>query len=286
MENIRKNIITYCLFAVSILIAVIGAVSFFLAFGTEFDASICHFERNSVWSVVMYVALGAGALCAAAAWILNAKKRAAEDGTIGNALSHIIAYGLCSLEVFVDTIADLVKFFMRVSENPTASGTMHYFIWILGFIGGTCILIGALPGRYDAPQRALAGFAAPIFLAAKVLAIYFDSTIAVNSPIKLVMMLSLLAFMLMMTSESGISIGRSQIFPRRMFTLCASLSIGGAAGLGMLALVIGGKAVPSINAFDAVMYLSFAVFAGIKLFFVKDTVFEREDIAGEADADA
>lgn len=274
MERIRTNITAYCLFAVSILTAVLGAVSFFLAFGTEFDTSIGHFERNSVWSVVLYCAMGAGVICAAAAWILNAKKRAAEDGTVGNRITHTVVYSLCSAAVFASTVADLVLFFMSVSEDPAASGTMHYIIWALGFISGTCLLIDALPGRYDAPQRALAGFAAPLFLASKVLAIYFDSTVAVNSPLKLVMQLSLLSFMLMMTSESGISLGRAQIYPRRMFTLCASLSVGGAVGIGMLVLFISGKALPMGNAFDAAMYLSFAVFAAVKLFSAKDTVFE------------
>ena len=76
---------------------------------------------------------------------------------------------------------------------------------------------------------------------------------------------SLICFMLMFTAETGISLGRGNIFPRWLGTLCISTAVGGVGGIGSLALCLAGINFPGITLCDAAMMTAFALYAFLRL---------------------
>lgn len=276
----------YCFFAASLILMLFGAVSVFAAFGSEFDADIGHFARDSVFGPIVYGCFAGGAVCAVAAWILFAHHRAADDGvTVGKmTVLHTVLCSLAAVVMFADAVADIVEYYFSITSYDTGSGAMHYVLWALGLVGGACMLVCALPAKYNAPQRALAGFAPPLFMAVKVLVLYFDGSVAVNSPAKLAVQLALIGLMLSLCAEAGVTVGRAHIFPRWIATLCLSSVIGGAVGMGMLLIIATGGKFNGSNIFDALLLSVFAVRSIVKLFGISKEELRYEnkkDSAGE-----
>lgn len=270
----RNKTKIYCLFAVSIILMLFGAVSYFISFTKDFDADIGHFAAGSVFAPIMYVCMAAGALCGVAAWILFARRGTGDHITVGEPVSHIAVCAVCTVAIFADAIADLVEYLRNGYTTAGAPAAIHYLFWVLGLVSGACMLVCALPKSYSIAERALAGFAAPLFLADKIMIQYFDTRIAVNSPAKLGPQVALICIMLALTAEVGLNVQRKHIFPRWLFTLCATVAVSGTVGIGMLAVIASGGTVPGENIFDALLITAFAARSAVKLFFAKDAELE------------
>lgn len=276
----------YCLFAVSLILMIFGALSVTIAFGSEFEADIGHFVRDTVFAPVMYGCLAGGAVCGIAAWVLFARRTAGDEAAIGTpSILHTLLCAVCAIAVFAGAVSDLVAYYFSIGGANTASvgayssylftlvdvpTAVHYLLWIFGLLGGACMLVSAMPKRYNSAQRALAGFAVPLFMAVKVLRLYFDGSVAINSPAKLVLMLAFISLMLVLTAEVGVTVGRENIFSRYLAMLCVSTVVGGAVGLGMLFVIAGGGVFLGGDIFDALLIIVFAARSAAKLFVLRD----------------
>lgn len=267
----------YCLFAVSLMLALFGAVSFFLCFTGEFDADIGHFERDSVFSPVMYACIAIGAVCGIAAWGLFFRCEVGESSTVGNALMHTVIGILCAAAIFAVTAVDLVSFYQNPPAWDGVPAAMHGILWVVGLLSGIGMAIFSLPKYFSPSVRALAGFAAPLFLAAKVMILYFNKIVAVNSPAKLFPQLAVICFMLVLTAEVGINVGRGYILPRWIFMLCVSTAVGGAVGIGMLIVFVSGNTLPGSSIFDALLLTALFARSAVKLFFARDAEIRQSE---------
>lgn len=274
----NKTLTVYILGAFCAVAALFGALCIYLGAKTEYNPALGYFERDSVFAPALYVTLALCAAAAIAAWVLFARTKAADKPIPQKRNLTVVSFGLIGIVIAADFIEDIVYYFGTVTVKYAY---MHYFMWILGAVAAAFMVICAVSGKSNDPKHSIGYFTVPLFLAAKILIVYFDRSVAVNSPVKMLIHVSLICFMLMFTAEAGISLGRGNIFPRWIFTLVISLSIGGACGIGALAVNITGINFPGITVCDAAMITAFALYAALRLLCVN--AMETEECVKKAD---
>lgn len=261
MKRTKKNQI-YILCAFCAALALFGAFCLYFGVKSEYNPALGYFDKGSVFAAAIYLSLALGAAAGIVSWALFARLKCADKPIPQKNVLTVISCVLISAGIAADCIEDAVEFFGAVSVKYSY---MHYIMWILGAAAAVLMLVCAVPGKSNNPVHSLGYFAAPLFLASKILIIYFDRSVAVNSPAKMISQFSLICFMLMFTAETGISLGRGNIFPRWLGTLCISTAVGGVGGIGSLALCLAGINFPGITLCDAAMMTAFALYAFLRL---------------------
>lgn len=261
MKRTKKNQI-YILCAFCAALALFGAFCLYFGVKSEYNPALGYFDKGSVFAAAIYLSLALGAAAGIVSWALFARLKCADKPIPQKNVLTVISCVLISAGITADCIEDAVEFFGAVSVKYSY---IHYIMWILGAAAAVLMLVCAVPGKSNNPVHSLGYFAAPLFLASKILIIYFDRSVAVNSPAKMISQFSLICFMLMFTAETGISLGRGNIFPRWLGTLCISTAVGGVGGIGSLALCLAGINFPGITLCDAVMMTAFALYAFLRL---------------------
>ena len=261
MKRTKINQI-YILCAFCAALALFGAFCLYFGVKSEYNPALGYFDKGSVFAAAVYLSLALGAAAGIVSWVLFARLKCADKPIPQKNVLTVISCVLISAGIAADCIEDAVEFFGAVSVKYSY---MHYIMWILGAAAAVLMLVCAVPGKSNNPVHSLGYFAAPLFLASKILIIYFDRSVAVNSPAKMISQFSLICFMLMFTAETGISLGRGNIFPRWLGTLCISTAVGGVGGIGSLALCLEGINFPGITLCDAAMMTAFALYAFLRL---------------------
>ena len=261
MKRTKINQI-YILCAFCAALALFGAFCLYFGVKSEYNPALGYFDKGSVFAAAVYLSLALGAAAGIVSWVLFARLKCADKPIPQKNVLTVISCVLISAGIAADCIEDAVEFFGAVSVKYSY---MHYIMWILGAAAAVLMLVCAVPGKSNNPVHSLGYFAAPLFLASKILIIYFDRSVAVNSPAKMISQFSLICFMLMFTAETGISLGRGNIFPRWLGTLCISTAVGGVGGIGSLALCLAGLNFPGITLCDAAMMTAFALYAFLRL---------------------
>ncbi len=261
MKRTKINQI-YILCAFCAALALFGAFCLYFGVKSEYNPALGYFDKGSVFAAAIYLSLSLGAAAGIVSWVLFARLKCADKPIPQKNVLTVISCVLISAGIAADCIEDAVEFFGAVSVKYSY---IHYIMWILGAAAAVLMLVCAVPGKSINPVHSLGYFAAPLFLASKILIIYFDRSVAVNSPAKMISQFSLICFMLMFTAETGISLGRGNIFPRWLGTLCISTAVGGVGGIGSLALCLAGINFPGITLCDAAMMTAFALYAFLRL---------------------
>ena len=261
MKRTKINqIYILCVFCAAL--ALFGAFCLYFGVKSEYNPALGYFDKGSVFAAAIYLSLALGAAAGIVSWVLFARLKCADKPIPQKNVLTVISCVLISAGIAADCIEDAVEFFGAVSVKYSY---IHYIMWILGAAAAVLMLVCAVPGKSNSPVHSLGYFAAPLFLASKILIIYFDRSVAVNSPAKMISQFSLICFMLMFTAETGISLGRGNIFPRWLGTLCISTAVGGVGGIGSLALCLAGINFPGITLCDAAMMTAFALYAFLRL---------------------
>ena len=216
MKRTKINQI-YILCAFCAALALFGAFCLYFGVKSEYNPALGYFDKGSVFAAAIYLSLALGAAAGIVSWVLFARLKCADKPIPQKNVLTVISCVLISAGITADCIEDAVEFFGAVSVKYSY---IHYIMWILGAAAAVLMLVCAVPGKSNSPVHSLGYFAAPLFLASKILIIYFDRSVAVNSPAKMISQFSLICFMLMFTAETGISLGRGNIFPRWLGTLC------------------------------------------------------------------
>ena len=257
-----KKIQIYILCAFCAAAAFFGAFCLYFGAKTEYNPALGYFDKGSVFAVALYLSLALGAAAGIVSWVLFARLKCADKPIPQKNVLTVISCVLISGGIAADCIEDAVEFFGAVSVKYSY---IHYIMWILGAAAAVLMLVCAVPGKSNNPVHSLGYFVVPLFLASKILIIYFDRSVAVNSPVKMISQVSLICFMLMFTAETGISLGRGNIFPRWLCTLCISAAVGGVGGIGALAVCLAGINFPGITLCDAAMMTAFSLYAFLRL---------------------
>lgn len=232
----NKIIRIYCFFALSLVIGLFGAVCLFLAVSGEYNDGMGHFTVDSFFAPVVYACLVAGPLVGVAGWILFRKDKASDKALPGNIFVKA-ASGIAAAAILYSTVVDIMSNSGAVGFKPDGVTVIS---WIFSALAAASLIVSGIlcgNGRVK-PFVSLLAFAPALYCATEVLKLYFDQSVAVNSPVKLICQLSYLSYMLVFTAEAGLSLGRGRIYPRYIFTLCAAVAVGGCASVAALAITV------------------------------------------------
>lgn len=246
---------------ISIVLAVLGSVLLFLGGANDFDADFGYFKTGSVYAAALYAVLAAGAVAGIIAWIIN-RKAFPESRALPRTAAMPVFAVVCGAAVAATSVSDAVSY---MNSAPDTLAVIRFISWAFAVPATISVFLFGIGGKKEPNALScLLGFFTPLYFASKVLADYFDRTTAVNSPVKILCQITFLAFMLLFTAEEGLSLGRKNIYPRYLFTLCAATVLGFAAGLGGFILYAAGYDFP-ISLENSFLCLCTALYAAGRL---------------------
>ena len=282
--NSKSTFKTVILAAVAALSA-IGAVFFYLGISGEFEASLGYFVNNSSMAPIIYAILISGPVLGLVFSVSRRGTLSKNRSLPGNGkLPMRILSAVLGLCIAVSAVLD---FMSSMNGAPKEFASVIYISWVLAALSFICLIRSAIVRENEAsPLTCTVSFILPLFYASKVLVTYFDRTVAVNSPIQIICQLAFISFMLTLTAETGIMLGRKKIYRRYLFTLCSSAVICSVFGLGSVICCVAG--VDFFITWDtgAVMCAS-AAYAFLRLIFLSGYETETavaDDVTAEPDA--
>jgi len=261
----NKKLQIYCLLAATFIIGLIGAVCLHLGIANEYDDSMGHFAADSVFAPAMYFCLAAGPAFGIAAWILF-RRNHASDRSLWSSLPARIASGAAAALVAVSVFLEINGATYTAAFIESAGGLITASRALGVLTAGSLLLNAFFSGKGPSkPLLSLLSFAPVLYCAVKILILYFDQSVAVNSPVKFICQLAYVSYMLVFTAQTGLSLGRGQIFARYLFTLCCGVCIGGAASVAFMCLNLAKVSCAAVSAFD--FYGLFGMFLYSCVFF-------------------
>lgn len=238
----------YCLLAASFAIGILGAVCLFLGIAGEYDDAMGYFNVGSVFAPVVYCVLGAGVVLGLAGAVLF-RRYSAPDEVLPNNTVTVAGSVVACLGILATTFADIASYTGVYAGNIMGITLLS---WVLSFLCVASIAVNAFFSKKGTvkPWISLLSFSTVFFCAVKVLILYFDQHVAVNSPVKLICQLCYLSYMLVFTAQTGLSLGRGRVFPRYIFTLCASAVAGTLCTLATVFLALTGTVCSAVDKID------------------------------------
>lgn len=255
MERNNK-IQIYCLFAASFILGIFGAVCLYLGILGEYNDAMGYFATDALFAPVAYICMAAGPLFGIVGWILFRKKEACDKALPQNILTRISAFLAAALILF--SVAADVASILNAAQPVFGARNIAYFA--VAVLCAVSLIVSGLSKKDEpvSPMVSLLSFAPVIYCAMSVLYLYFDQTVAVNSPAKLICQLTYLAFMLMFCAESGLSLGRGKLYSRYLFTLCCGVAIGGAGAVSALLVTLTGASCAAFSELTASLRQAFS----------------------------
>ncbi|MBR6676748.1 MAG: hypothetical protein IKL24_05400 [Clostridia bacterium] len=271
----NKKIQIYCLFAASAFLGLFGAVCLYLGIFSEYDDAMGHFAVSSVFAPCAYLCFFAGPLLGFVGWIVFRGHSSLDESPWASVITRVgcAVAAVCVLASFILDINAASDALKPVSNTALPFYNVSRLFAMLSVVS---FAVNALISK-KAPAKPIASllsFAPVIYCALKVMLMYFDQSIAVNSPVKLTCQLAFISYLLVFTAHTGLSLGRGQIFPRYLFTLCAAMAIGGSASIACLFVNLLGVTCAAISKTDYICLMGFLVYTCCSFGVAADTRLE------------
>ena len=253
----------YCLWAASLILGVFGAVCLFIAIKGEYDNALGYFSADSVFSLAVYCCLAAGAVFGAAGYVFF-KKHSAPDRALPGGAFVVIASCVSAALILFSTVYEVMLYAMDGAESVHAVVLASWVLGVLCALSLICTALFAKSGTVKA-WISLLSFAPALYCASQVLILYFDQSVAVNSPIKIICQLSYIAVMLVFCTETGLSLGKGKIFARYIFSLCAAVTICGVCALAAAAVLVSGAPCNAFSGMGDVSKVGLFIYVCVRL---------------------
>ena len=232
VNNINRTKSTI-FFALAISLALVAAAFLSLAVITEYESILGHFMRGAMFAPAVYVTCGVGFACGIASLIFF--RRTEIDSEIRAGVFPCFTHALTAFM----TVAAIVFDYLTVPAAQTASEggvniiSIAYYI----FAVGTCaaFLMYGFSGAYKSTAAKLLSFCPVIYCAVKTLMLYFDKSIAVNGPLKIMCQLAYVSLMLMLVYDSGLAVGKEKIFGKSYMCTLWAVVMSGAVSVSSVA---------------------------------------------------
>lgn len=216
----RKTAIIF--FAVTLALTLGTAALLVLALANEYDSALCHFSRSALFAPAVYIVLGVVCALGVALCIFSRKTEPDFNKTAGIFESFTSAFSAILI------ICALVFDYIGHAESMKSSAPA--LVWLysaFAVLSGAALVMYAIFGSYKSTAAKLLSLCPPLYCAAQTLILYFDKTIAVNGPIKILTQLAYVALMLMFVADAGIAVEKKGIYPRyMMFSVWACVMSG------------------------------------------------------------
>ncbi len=234
MNNINRTRSTF-FFAVTVALTLVAGTFLALAVTQEYESVLGHFMRGAMFAPAVYVTCGVAFVLGIVSWVLFRRADVVYSTKAG--IFPCFAHALTAFLAVAALIFDyLTVSSATVGINEGYSiGVITVLYWI--FTAGTCgaFLLFGFCGAYKGNAGKLLSFCPVIYCAVKTIMLYFDASIAVNGPLKIMCQLAYVSLMLMLVCDCGLAVEKENIFGRYyMCTVWACVMSGSvsAAALG------------------------------------------------------
>ena len=212
MNNINRTKSTL-FFALAVSLTLVAAAFLALAVTTEYESIIGHFMRGAMFAPAVYVTCGLAFVCGIVSFALLRRTEIAFETKAG-----IFPCFTHALTAFMIVAAIVFEYLTApAAQADAAGGTVNliniaYYVFALG----TCaaFLMFGFCGAYKSMAAKLLSFCPVVLCAVKTLMLYFDKSIAVNGPLKIMCQLAYVSLMLMFVYDSGLAVEKERIFGR------------------------------------------------------------------------
>ena len=215
------------------LLAFLGAFLMFIALSKDFSPPLGYFSKDSLSAALLYAVLACGVLLGIFSWIYF---RRSKQIVVSNAapLYTQVAGGFLIAALLWCTGEDL----MHMHRTSPYWGLILFAdLLALFFI----VFLGCSMGSQSlrsGPLSAFSSFFPPLYAVTQLFLLYFDETVATNSPIKIIYQLMYIAFMLAFTAQAGLLLEHTSIFPRYIFSFICSAVFGGVVSVSALLCIL------------------------------------------------
>ena len=266
MKNNRK-IQIYCLLGASLIIGLFGAVCLFLGILGEYNDAMGYFNVDSLFAPVVYCCLAAGPVLGAVGAVIFKDLKAPDKALPGGILSKA-AYFLAAVSILVGIVSDVMG-----KVDPMGAIQLNSADMVSLFMGVISVTVLVMLGLKKGEENAkavvsLMGFATVFYCVSKVLTLYFDQSVAVNSPIKFICQAAYLSYMLVFTAEVGLSLGKGEMYSKYIFALCTAVAVGGTCSMASALTTVSGASCASFTGIDAITKVGLFLYAAVRLYLV------------------
>lgn len=199
----------------SLLLSVIGGICLTIAFQTQFNATIQHFDRGAVLPTVAYVFIGAAYLPAIVCAVMAALKDKSSFYKNDSTPVSVFCKFLCALMFLVS--------FGFAFANPlgiTDKSTVELLTWFSLLFSGAALFAGAFTKLKPSSNAATSIF--PIVWGiVSMLVAYFDDTIALNSPLKSIRIIAYATALLFFLGEARLANEKRSVSTYTLFSLAS-----------------------------------------------------------------
>ena len=278
----NKKIQIYCLFAAAFILGLFGAACLYLAVLGEYNDPMGYFSQDSVFAPTAYICMAAGPIFGIVAWVLFRKQEACDKALPAGIITKIASI-ICAALIIFSAIADALN--RLNAATPDFGGKVIAFIAV-SVLAAVSFIMNAFSKKDSAvsPMVSLLSFAPVIYCALSVLYLYFDQSVAVNSPSKFICQLTYLSFMLVFCAETGLSLGRGKLYPKYLFALCCAVAIGGAGAVSSLLVTVTGASCAAFTGVEAFVKMGLFLYACVRFIGVAGVDVEASDESEFAEA--
>lgn len=232
VNNINRTKSTI-FFALAISLTLVAGAFLSLAVTTEYESILGHFMRGAMFAPAVYVTCGLSFVCGIVSFVLlrrtetDCEERAGIFPCFAHALTAFMAVAAIAFEYLAVPAAQ------TASEGGVSIISIAYYI----FAVGTCaaFLMYGFSGAYKSTAAKLLSFCPVIYCAVKTLMLYFDNSIAVNGPLKIMCQLAYVSLMLMLVYDSGLAVGKEKIFGKAYMCTLWAVVMSGAVSVSSVA---------------------------------------------------
>jgi len=265
MDKIKKQKYIIVSAAVSIVLAVVTAVSYYIAMKNDFDSSIEHFASGSAAFVAFAVSAAVSAVFSLALSVILTKNQeiASEPKTsILSAFGAVLSAVMCISIVFSETGA-----FAKSSSAETSAPVIIAAVLTV-FIGVSAIL-NMLKIKIPQSVRIVVATLAVAAVIVRLFASYFDFSHPINGPVRNINTIIEASALIFLISEARLTFGTAKSPLNKttaffyLFSCMVMVSVGFGFSLGALiyGIVNGYSGNPNLSLMRLALYISLAFIA-------------------------
>ena len=228
----KKSLTSTAISAVSIIIAAISGVLFWVSFRTSFDMTVEHFSRTPIVAA-SYIMLGISvvlAVCAAFPILSVPRGIELRDSSVFSLFSYI----LCAAAFAAYAAETLIAYRSRLAYLFTKANVLPALMTLLALVSAAYFLICAFAPKLKNARSVLA-FAPIVWAGLCTLSIYFDSSLSINNPTKALNLLAAALILIFLCEDLRYAIG-TQCASIGVFTSAAAVSCSIAVAFPRLAI--------------------------------------------------
>jgi len=262
-NNMKKRLIA--LGAISILLCLFGALCALLAVLGEYDNAMGHFDRDALFVPALYGCMIAAVCLCIAARVILGRLKAPDRALPRSIILSVVSAAVGSAVLFL-TVMRLLETF----DGDTKADFFAVASIVLGLASSAYFYLSAFSkaeGRIS-PWESLLSFAPVLYFAAEVLLYYFDTSVAVNSPVKTFAQFIYLTYMLVFCAQTAVELGKGESFARYAALLTLGISIGGSLSLASLALTLMGAECTLFTGREAILRIAVLAYLCVRFVFL------------------